>query len=356
MKTSEEISRRKAEGIRIVSEEAVESRTSSTLFEHMHLVHNAIPELDFTEIDISIKFLGVKFSAPLLIDCMTGGSDESKKINENLALTAEEQRLPMGVGSQRAGLVADDLIESYAIVRDSAPTAFLIANIGAAQLVKGFSIEDAIKCIKMIKADAFAIHLNPLQELVQPEGDSNYKGVLSKISEFASELNVPIIIKEVGAGLSREVAVKVEKAGVKALNVSGLGGTSWAAVERFRALIQKDELKAKLGDIFWDWGIPTAASLMEVKQSVNIPVIASGGIRNGLEVAKALTLGATICGMASPFLKRALQSKHDVVNFVSETTFILKSAMFVVGACNVHQLQNSRYVLTGPLADWNNSM
>ena len=352
---SKEISKRKTDGIKLVAGKDVESRSTSTLFEHMQLVHSALPELNFEEIDTSTTFLGRTFSTPLLIDSMTGGSAEAQKVNKNLARSAEELGLPMGIGSQRAGLVAEDLIKSYSVARENAPSIFLIANIGAAQLAKGFTVDDAEKCVKMIKADAFVIHLNPLQEIVQPEGDSKYHGVLSKIQEFSSSLSVPVIVKEVGSGISKEVALKLQIAGVNAINVAGVGGTSWAGIERFRAVAQKEKLKAALGDIFWDWGIPTAASLIEVRRAVDLPLIASGGIRDGIDVAKALILGASLCGMAAPFLKCAVKSKEDVLNLIKTTIHILKTTMFLVGARNISELRTRRYILTGPLKDWANS-
>lgn len=314
-----------------------------------------MPELSFDEVDPSTEFLGRNFPVPLLIDSMTGGSRESLRVNRNLARAAERYGLPMGIGSQRAALVAEDLVKSYSVARDNAPSIFLLANIGASQLAKGFSVKEAEKCVKMIKANAFAIHLNPLQELVQPEGDYNYKGVLEKIQEFASSLSVPVVVKEVGSGISKEVAIKLQLAGVKALNVAGVGGTSWAAVERIRAAAMKQNLKAILGEIFWDWGIPTAASLIEVRRAVDLPLIASGGIRNGLDIAKAVALGANLCGMASPFLKQALRSTEAVIEFIEATVRVLKATMFLVGAGSLSELQKTRYVLTGPLRDWANS-
>ncbi|GBC74870.1 Isopentenyl-diphosphate delta-isomerase [archaeon HR06] len=350
------IMKRKEEGIKIPLEKNVQAKEGTNYFEYVKLIHNALPELEFDEISTEVEFLGRRFSTPIMIDSMTGGSELSAKINENLALAAEELNIPMGVGSQRAGLKSDLLAETYSIVRKRAPNAYIMANIGGAQLAKGFSIEDAKKIIDMIKANALIIHLNPLQELIQPEGDTNFKGVLDKIREFTKALDVPIIVKEVGAGISREVAIKLELAGVAAINVSGYGGTSWAGVEQLRAEAAKVKDKADLGLLFWDWGIPTAAALLEVCNSVKVPVIASGGIRNGLEIGKSLVLGATMSALAYPFLKLALESKEAVIEKVKSLTLELKATMFLLGVKEVSKMKHVRYILLGPLAEWARSL
>ena len=342
-----EIRKRKEEDIELILKEGVQSR-ATTLLECVKLIHNALPELSFDEIDLSTEFLGHKFSFPILIDSMVGGSPKAKELNRNLALAAEELGIGMGVGSQRAALEDEGLADSYKVVREVAPNAFVMANIGAAQL-KSMKKRELKKLIDMVKADALAIHLNPLQELIQPEGETDFRGVLEKIDEI-SDL-VPVIVKEVGAGISREVAIKLELAGVSAINVAGLGGTSWAGVESLRAR-GVDERKEMLGELLWDWGIPTAASLIEVRNAVKIPVIASGGLRNGLEVAKCIALGADMTAMAYPLLKAASKSKEEVVEFLKDRALELKAAMFLVGAKNVEELKGARYVITGELAEW----
>jgi isopentenyl-diphosphate delta-isomerase len=348
----EELIQRKSDHIDICLKNPVEAKNATTLFECINLIHNAIPELNFDSIDTSQEFLGKKFSAPILIDAITGGFSESKKINENLALAAEKLELGMVVGSQRAGLLSPSLIETYSIVRDKAPKAFIASNIGAAQLVKGFSIEDAQKCIDMIDANAFVIHINSLQELVQPNGEPNFGGLLNKIHEFSSDLNIPVIVKEVGCGISKEVATRFELAGVSAINVSGVGGTSWAAVEHYKAKSLANELKAKLGLLLWDWGIPTAASLIETRKSVRIPLIASGGVRTGLEVAKSIALGASLAGMALPLLKPAIKSTDSLNSYLKKIIFELKSVMFVTGCRQIKDLEQIRYIITGKLTEW----
>jgi isopentenyl-diphosphate Delta-isomerase len=345
------IKQRKREGIKIPLNNDVQAKTTSTYLEYVKLVHNALPELDYDEIDISTTFLKRKFSAPLIIDSMTGGAPEAARINGRLGELAEKYGFAMGLGSQRAGLESEQLAETYSIARKNAPSAFLIANIGGAQLAKGLTIENIKKIINMIQADALVIHLNPLQELIQPEGEPKYKGVFSKISEISGDLDLPVIVKEVGAGISKEVAVKLEVAGVSAINVAGAGGTSWAGVEKLRAEASNNDLKTHLGEMFWDWGIPTAASLVEVKKTVKVPIIASGGLRNGMEMAKCIVLGASMCAMAYPFLLKAAESKEQLFNFADTVIAELKSTMFLIGAMNLSVLKSSRYILTGPLAD-----
>jgi isopentenyl-diphosphate delta-isomerase len=346
------IKQRKLDGLIIPLKKEVQARTTSTYLEHVTLIHNALPELDFEEIDTSTTFLGHRFSAPLIIDSMTGGTPEAAKINERLAETVEVLGFGMGLGSQRAGLKSKELAETYSIAREHAPNAFLIANIGGAQLAKGLSIDEARQIVDMIRANALVVHLNPLQELVQPEGEPKFKGVLGKIEELVNGLSVPVIVKEVGAGISREVATKFEVAGAKAINVAGSGGTSWAGVEKHRAESAGSELKTHLGEMFWDWGIPTAASLIEVRRAVKLPLIASGGLRNGLEIAKCLAIGADMCAMAFPFLKQASVSGEAVMQFADLLLNELKSTMYLVGARDIKRLKSSRYVLTGPLAEW----
>jgi len=347
----EVIKQRKKDGIEIPLHKDVQARTASTYLEYVKLVHNALPELDYDDIDLSTTFLGHRFSVPLIIDSMTGGTDEATIINGRLGELAQQYGLGMGLGSQRAGLKSEELAATYSVARNNAPGAFLIANIGGAQLAKGLTIEEARKIVKMIGANALVVHLNPLQELVQPEGEPRYRGVLDRISELVKNMDVPVIVKEVGAGISREVAIRLEMAGVSAINVAGAGGTSWAGVEKLRADMMKNKAKARLGEVFWDWGIPTAASLIQVRRAVKLPLIASGGMRNGLEVAKCVALGASMAAMAYPFLKAAAHSKEALFGFTDSVIAELKSTMFLVGAANVQSLAGSRYMLTGALAE-----
>jgi isopentenyl-diphosphate delta-isomerase len=346
----EVIKQRKKEGIVIPLTRNVQAKESSTYLEYVKLIHNALPEIDFDAVETSQKFLGHNFKAPIIIDSMTGGTPEATKINSRLSLAAEKFGLGMGLGSQRADLLSSELAETYSIARSNAPNAFLVANIGGAQLSKGLKIKDIRNMIQMIEANALVVHLNPLQELIQPEGEPKYKGVLSKIKEICSNFDIPIIVKEVGAGISMDVAKRLQSVGVSAINVAGSGGTSWAGVEKLRAETAHDSNKINLGELFWDWGIPTAVSLIEVRKSVKIPVIASGGIRNGLEIAKCIALGANMCGMAFPFLRHASKSLDSLYEFTNRTLMELRSAMFLVGSKNINQLGKIRFMTMGELA------
>jgi len=345
------IMNRKRDGIDIPLSNNVQSRFVSNYLEWVKLIHNALPEIDFDEIDTSTEFLNTKFGAPIIIDSMTGGTPEALKINSRLGQLAETSGFGMGLGSQRAGLKSSILAETYSVARKNAPSAFLIANIGGAQLAEGLDIQMIEKIISMIDANALVIHLNPLQELIQPEGEPKYKGVLEKIAIITEKISIPIIVKEVGSGISREVALKLQKANINCINIAGAGGTSWAGIEKIRANKVKNDVKEHLGELFWDWGIPTALSLIEVRNSVDLPLIASGGIRNGLEIAKCIALGANMGAMAYPFLKAASESKESLFTFSTFLINELKGAMFLTGSANVPDLAKSRLILTGELAD-----
>src|SRR5919107_343808 len=347
----DQIKRRKREGIEIPLNENIQGRTTSNYLEYVKLLHNALPEINYDQIDLSTEFLGRSFSAPLIIDSMIGGTDEAFVINKRLGLIAERYGIGMGLGSQRAGLKSDKLVESYSIARTVAPNAFLIANIGGAQLSDGLSISDILKIIKMIDANALAIHLNPLQELIQPEGEPRFKGILQKISNLVNEVEIPIIVKEVGSGISADVAMRLENSGINSINVAGAGGTSWAGIEKIRADQHNEYIKSQLGELFWDWGIPTALSILLVSDSVKIPVIASGGLRNGLEIAKCLILGANICAMAFPFLKQASKSEEELEKFTQLILSEIRATMFLLGAKDILSLKNTRYILIDKLAN-----
>ncbi len=350
-KRTSEIEDRKLEGIQITLKENVQARDVTTLLEDVLLINNSLPELDLEDINTETTFLKHRFSAPLLIEAMTGGTKEAGKINGNLASAAEKLGLGMGVGSQRAALDSEAAAETYSVARKNAPNAFLIANIGGAQ-IRDLKVEEIGRLIEMIKANALAIHLNPLQELVQPEGEPRFRGVWDRISKISREAGVPVVVKEVGCGISREVATKLEIAHVSAIDVAGVGGTSWAAVEHFRALKRSLSSKAQLGELFWDWGIPTAASIIEVKRAVKLPIIASGGVRTGLDIAKCVALGASIVGVAQPVLAAAMKSDKDVSEILQKAINELKATMLVTGSRDIHALGNTRYLVTGQLSDW----
>ncbi len=347
-----QVEERKLDHIQICLEEDVQARKATTGFEDVFLVHKALSEMDRDEIDLSTAIFEHKISAPIIVGAMTGGAAEAMKINAAIAEAIQELGLGMGVGSQRVAIEKPKLEETFSVVRKKAPTAFLIANIGGPQLVRGYGVKEARKAVEMMDADALAVHLNPLQEAVQPEGETNYRGLVEKIGEIAEVLDVPVIVKETGAGISAEVAKTLQKAGVTGIDVAGAGGTSWAAVEYYRAKVIKDDFRQRLGKTFWDWGIQTAASLVEVVRSVSLTVIASGGVRSGTDVAKALALGANSVGMASPVLRPAVASSNKVRRLLRFVIDELRNAMFLVGAESVEKLKGVPVVLTGKTAEW----
>jgi len=343
---------RKSEHIKISLQRDVQARQITTGFEDVYFVHQALPEINRDKICLSTNVFGYEFSAPIFVGGMTGGTPEAAKINSSIAEAVEELGLGMGVGSQRAALEEPKLGSTYKIVRKKAPNAFLIANLGASQLVKGYSVEEAVKAIEMIEADGLAIHLNPLQEAIQPEGEANYEGCLQKIEKLAEKLQVPLIVKETGAGMSAEVAKRLERIGVKGVDVSGAGGTSWAAVEYYRAKTVNDAFHQRLGKSFWDWGIPTVVSIIEVHQSTKLTTIASGGVRTGTHIAKALALGADLASMSTPILSPATKNAGEVkktLNFFIEE---LKNTMFLVAAESVQKLKEAPLVMLGKTAEW----
>jgi isopentenyl-diphosphate delta-isomerase len=346
------IGERKADHIEVCLKENVQSRNATTGFEDVHLIHRALPEIEREKIDISTTVFDYKFSAPLFVGAMTGGTEKATKINAAIAEAVEELHLGMGVGSQRIAIDNPKVERSFSIVREKAPTAFILANIGGPQLVGKYGVKEVKKAVEMVKANALAIHLNALQEAVQPEGDTNYSNLLQKICKVAQELDVPVVVKETGAGIAAEDAAMLEAAGVAGIDVAGAGGTSWAAVEYYRAKARQNGSSQRLGETFWDWGIPTAVSLVETVQSVKVPVIASGGIRNGVDVTKALALGASLASVAYPFLKPATTGSEDVKKALSHLVEEVRNAMFLVGASSVQKLQNVPVVLTGKTAEW----
>jgi isopentenyl-diphosphate delta-isomerase len=349
---AEDTRKRKADHIRISLNEKAQAQKATSGFEDVQFVHNALPEINRREIDLSTHVFDHKFSAPIIVGAMTGGTLEAEKINATIAQAVENLQLGMGVGSQRAALQDPKLAKTFAIARKKAPTAFLIANIGGVQLVHGYELKEIKRAIEMIDADAIAIHLNPLQEAIQPEGETNFQGILSRIIEISREIEIPIIIKETGAGFASEPARKLEAAGVKGIDIGGVGGTSFAAVEYYRAREEKNEVQQFLGETFREWGIPTVISLAEVTQTVSIPVIASGGLRSGIDIAKALALGASLTSLSQPILRTAVEGLTETENLLSLLTAELKNVMFLVGAINIEQLAETPVVITGKTAEW----
>ncbi|MEM0215764.1 MAG: type 2 isopentenyl-diphosphate Delta-isomerase [Archaeoglobaceae archaeon] len=335
--------KRKLDHIRICLTEEVE--TGYTGLEDVMLIHNAIPEIDFSDIDPSVEFLNKRLSFPFIIASMTGGHEETEKINENLAIAVENTGIGMGVGSQRAGLEDEKVVNTFSIVRERAPKAFIYANIGAPQIIKDSEIVD--KVIEMVDADAVAIHLNYLQEAVQDEGDKNAKGCLEAIEGICKSVKVPVIVKETGAGISREVAIKLKKAGAFAIDVGGKGGTSFSIVEAYRS---EDDVIRDVGFEFADWGIPTAFSIVDCADV--LPTIATGGIRTGLDVAKSIALGAKLASSALPFLAPAKISPDAVERRIRRFLLGFKTAMFLTGCIQVEELKRKPLFISGKLAEW----
>jgi isopentenyl-diphosphate delta-isomerase len=282
--------------------------------------------------------LGKSLKAPILISSMTGGTELAHLVNTRLATVAQRYGLAMGVGSQRIALEQPELAPTFA-VRSLAPDILLLANLGAVQLNYGCGLEDCLKLVELLEADALILHLNPLQELVQSGGDSNFKGLLAKIEQICAQLPVPVIAKEVGNGISAPMAKKLIEAGVAAIDVAGAGGTSWAKVESQRA---KDNRQRHLGQVFADWGLPTAECITAIR-SVNstIPLIASGGLKNGLDLAKSMALGADLAGLARPFLVAAIESEAAVDELVKFLIAELEIVLFCTGNPNLSALKTS---------------
>jgi isopentenyl-diphosphate delta-isomerase len=333
---------RKSDHIRINLEENVNFRQLTTGLENYHFLHQALPEIDFAEVNTSVSFLGKMLNAPLLISSMTGGTDEAGRINRTLAEAAEQLNIAMGVGSQRAA-VEDDLLTDTFAVRRYAPSALLLANLGAVQLNYGYSVEQCQRAVDMIEADALILHFNALQEAVQPEGDTNFAGLLAKVEQVCRLLPMPVIAKEVGWGFSEDTVRRLVEAGISAVDVAGAGGTSWSQVEMYRA---KTEVQRRVAATFVDWGIPSSEAILAAKKAApDLPVIASGGLRSGLDIAKCVGLGAVMGGMAGPFLKAATQSLETVIDQITVTQTEIKIAMFCCGIKSVADLQNSPRLL-----------
>lgn len=323
---------RKAEHIRLALDERMQLGASA--FDEYRFGHEALPEIDMAEIDTSVEFLGRRLAAPLLISCMTGGTEAAGAINRNLAAGAERTGVAVGVGSQRKALEDPAQADTFR-VREVAPSAPLLANLGAVQLNYGMGVRECRQAVDMIQADALVLHLNPLQEAIQPEGQCNFAGLLPKIGEVVRGVGVPVVAKEVGSGLSARTARALAEQGVRILDTAGVGGTSWARIEAARAG------DAEIGEIFAGWGLPTPRSIQEIRQVPDVTVIASGGIRNGLDAAKAIALGADLVGMAWPFLAPALESPDKVADKVRRFVQELKICLFCLGMRTVAELRHA---------------
>jgi len=328
------ISSRKLDHIRINLENDVHSERSTGL-ENYRFIHRAVPELNLDDIDISLSILGRDLNAPLIISSMTGGVKEAEKINRTLAQAAQETKIAMGIGSQRAALEQPNLVNTFQI-RNEAPDALIFANLGAVQLNYGFGLEECQKAVDMVEADALILHFNPLQEALQPDGQTRFAGLLKRIDKLCKELPVPVIAKEVGWGFSETDIKALTQVGINIFDVAGAGGTSWSKVEMYRA---QTENQAHLAAAFSDWGISTAEAILNVK-SVNpdLLIFASGGIQTGVDIAKSISLGAKMGGMASPFLKKANLGLMEMVEFIMQIQQELRVCMFVAGIGDLNTL------------------
>jgi isopentenyl-diphosphate delta-isomerase len=331
------IKSRKSDHIRINLENDVRSSLTTGL-ERYQFIHRALPEIDLGEVDTSLSFFNKELSAPVLISSMTGGTSEAADINRKLAIAAQEARIAMGVGSQRVAIENHNQVKTFSI-RKYAPDILLFANLGAVQLNYGYGPDECKRAVEMIDADALVLHLNALQEALQPEGDTNFRNLYTKIEEICKKLAKPVVVKEVGWGFSSQDAKLLMNAGVSAIDVAGAGGTSWSQVEMYRA---EDDRQAQIASSFVNWGIPTSNAIRNVRNvSVDMPLIASGGIRNGVDIAKCIALGANLCGLASPLLKTAQVSAENTFDTIEIIMAEIRISMFSSGVKNLSGLDES---------------
>ena len=331
--------------------------SGSTWLECVKLIHNPLPDLNLGDLSTSFTLFGKKIDAPVLIDALTGGTDLSTTINSRLAITAEKYHLPLCVGSQRILLENPSLDASFRVIRQNAPSAVIWGNIGFAQVreMKNFQNIDAL--VSIIEADALCVHLNPLQEMIQCDGNKHFAGSLQRICELRDYLGIPVVLKEVGAGFSQKFVSFLVQQGFLNFNVAGYGGTNFALIEGRRAATQNNEnneFYAQIATTFAEWGIPTAASILETRRVLPESgiLIASGGIRTGLDMAKSLSLGADLCGIAYGFLKQAVKSQEDVDGYYQRLQYELQMAMILTGSHTLNDLRNTPHVILPPLENW----
>lgn len=351
----DEIPTRKADHIDITTRRPVTPELTPG-WEDVYLVHRALPEIDLDEVDLRVEFLGHPLRAPVVIASMTGGHPRAEAINRLLARAAQEFGLAMGVGSQRAAIRRPDLLGTYLVARETAPDVFLIANVGAPQLIEqraepALTPDQVAELVAEMRADALAIHLNFLQEVVQPEGDTRAAGCLDAIRRVTARVPVPVIAKETGAGMTRGQAQALRAAGVAALDVGGAGGTSFALVEAHRAADRGLGQAQRLGETLGSWGIPTAVSVLQCA-GVGLPIIATGGVRTGLDAAKAIALGADLIGVARPMLSAALEGYDALHAYVAEFLSTLRAVLFLTGSRTPRDLKARPRVILGPTAEW----
>lgn len=343
---------RKSDHVRIAIESGQSSAPRPISFDQVHLINDPLSDISADDVDLSTEFLGKKISMPLIISCMTGGFEGALGINRELALAAKSQHLPIGVGSVRAGLEDDKLRPTFSIVRKVAASVPIISNIGAQQLIGG-GLEMAKRAVDMVSGDALAIHFNRVQEAIMPEGEMRMKGMRSALKRIVRGLRVPCIAKETGAGVSKEATRSFKEIGFKFVDVAGEGGTSFASIETRRAIEAGDEEKASLGRLYSDWGIPTAASIIEATSVPGVKIIGSGGITNGLDAARALVLGADYVAVARPILERVVKGgSASAISWIKGFSKEMKVAMLLVGADDISSLRRKPAVITGNLYAW----
>jgi isopentenyl-diphosphate Delta-isomerase len=329
---------RKADHLRINIARDVKAKGVAAGFDDYAFDHQALPEIDLAEVDTSTELLGKRLEAPLLVSCMTGGTPEARRINATLAAVAEEFGIAMGLGSGRALVENPESLPSFD-VRAQAPNALLFANLGAIQLNKGYGVDACRRLVGMLRADALVLHLNALQEALQPEGDTNFRGLLAQIAALCKQLEAPVVVKEVGWGIGPSAIRALFEAGVAAIDLAGAGGTSWSEVERYRIA---EPWRARVAATFAGWGIPTAQCIREARSAApKGTIVASGGIRNGIDVAKAIALGADAAGIAGPFLRAADVSIDEARDYARELIETLRIAMFCIATRTIAELKTT---------------
>nr|WP_322742554.1 type 2 isopentenyl-diphosphate Delta-isomerase [Gloeocapsopsis crepidinum] len=329
---------RKAEHLRICLDEDVQFSQTTNGLERYRFIHCCLPEINRDEISLKTQFLGKQLSYPLLISSMTGGTEFAGTINRRLAEVAQHYNIAMGVGSQRVALEKPQVAPTFA-VRSLAPDILLLANLGAVQLNYKYGLDECRRVVDLLQADALILHLNPLQECIQPRGDTNFRGLLDKVEKLCSKISVPVVAKEVGNGISAAMAKKLMNAGISAVDVAGAGGTSWAKVESERA---ENSLQRRLGMTFADWGLPTAECITSIRAvAPEIPLIASGGLRHGLDIAKAIALGADLAGLALPFLQAAAESEAALYELVEVLIAEMTTVLFCTGTADLEEFKRS---------------
>jgi len=342
---NEEIGNRKKEHIELCLTDKVAFKLKCNGFENYEFIHYAPTEIIMDEIDLSLKFLSKKIAYPFLISCMTGGTDEASNINLKLASAAESLKIPLGLGSLRYMLDTDKFDSALSEIRETAPSVPILGNIGAAQILEDKNIRRFNELIKIADLDSFVVHLNPLQELLQPEGDTDFKGLRKALRLLVKELHVPLIVKEVGSGISKKAAEELLYIGVKGIDVAGAGGTSWAGVEILRARNESDPS----ANAFWDWGLPTSYCIRKItplKKDYKFSLIASGGITTGFEIAKALALGADLTAAARPIIKQLYNGGVPAVfTWVHDHFSTLKKIMYLTGSQNLKDFDSTKLTL-----------